>query len=78
MTKVSKFNQWTLTIQRELKLICHFLLQKIVIDGKGHLMGRLAAICAKQLLEGKELVVVRCEDILISGPFARNRRKLKI
>jgi len=25
-----------------------------VIDGKGHLMGRLASICAKELLEGKK------------------------
>ena len=34
-----------------------------VIDGKGHLMGRLASICAKELLEGKKLVIVRCEKI---------------
>jgi ribosomal protein L13 len=39
----------------------------IVIDGKGHLLGRLASICAKQLLNGKKLVVVRSEQIVISG-----------
>ncbi len=39
----------------------------IVIDGKGHLLGRLASIVAKQLLEGKKIVVVRTEAIVISG-----------
>lgn len=38
-----------------------------VIDGKGHLLGRLASIVAKQILSGKKIVVVRCEEILISG-----------
>lgn len=38
-----------------------------VIDGKGHLLGRLASIVAKQLLAGKKVVVVRSEQILISG-----------
>lgn len=39
----------------------------IVIDGKGHLLGRLASVVAKQLLEGKKIVVVRSEAIVISG-----------
>jgi large subunit ribosomal protein L13Ae len=39
----------------------------IVVDGKGHLLGRLASITAKQLLNGKKIVVVRCEQILMSG-----------
>jgi large subunit ribosomal protein L13Ae len=39
----------------------------IVVDGKGHLMGRLASIVAKQLLCGKKIVVVRTEAIFISG-----------
>lgn len=38
-----------------------------VIDGKGHLLGRLASIVAKQLLLGRKIVVVRTEQILISG-----------
>lgn len=38
-----------------------------VIDGKGHLLGRLASIVAQQLLAGKKVVVVRSEQILISG-----------
>jgi large subunit ribosomal protein L13Ae len=38
-----------------------------VIDGKGHLLGRLASICAKQLMAGKKIAIVRTEQILISG-----------
>lgn len=40
---------------------------EIIIDGKGHLMGRLASIVAKELLCGQKVVVVRCEEIDISG-----------
>ena len=47
-----------------------------VIDGKGHLMGRLASICAKELLEGKKIIVVRCEKIEKSGSHIRNKLKL--
>lgn len=39
----------------------------VVIDGKGHLLGRLASITAKQLLSGKKIVVVRAEQIVVSG-----------
>ena len=39
----------------------------VIIDGKGHLYGRLASVVAKQLLSGKKIVVVRCEEIVISG-----------
>ncbi|KAI6047561.1 60S ribosomal protein L13a [Pisolithus marmoratus] len=45
----------------------------IVIDGKGHLLGRLASIIAKQILSGQKIVVVRCEEINISGSFFRNK-----
>jgi large subunit ribosomal protein L13Ae len=38
-----------------------------VVDGKGHLLGRLASIVAKQLMAGKKIVVVRAEAIVISG-----------
>merc|ERR1712217_475640 len=49
--------------------------KRIVIDGKGHLLGRLAAIVAKELLSGQRVVVVRCEDINISGSHFRNKLK---
>jgi len=43
----------------------------VVIDGKGHLLGRLASIVAKQLLNGQRIVVVRCEALNMSGSFFR-------
>ncbi|BFZ24801.1 hypothetical protein BsWGS_27840 [Bradybaena similaris] len=49
--------------------------QPIVIDGRGHLLGRLAAVTAKTLLQGQRVVVVRCEGINISGNFYRNKLK---
>ncbi|XP_060790823.1 60S ribosomal protein L13a [Neoarius graeffei] len=47
----------------------------LVIDGRGHLLGRLAAIVAKQVLLGHKVVIVRCEGINISGNFYRNKLK---
>jgi hypothetical protein len=49
---------------------------KVVIDGKGHLLGRLASTVAKQLLNGQKIVVVRCEALNISGEFFRAKRML--
>lgn len=45
----------------------------IVVDGKGHLMGRLASKLAKEAMNGQEVVVVRCEELFISGKRSRNR-----
>ncbi|XP_077946130.1 large ribosomal subunit protein uL13 isoform X1 [Gasterosteus aculeatus] len=58
-------------------LICRFIdtLQVLLLDGRGHLLGRLAAIVAKQVLLGHKVVVVRCEGINISGNFYRNKLK---
>merc|ERR1711939_595259 len=47
----------------------------VVIDGKGHLLGRLASTVAKQLLNGQKIVVVRCEALNISGEFFRAKLK---
>lgn len=49
--------------------------KKVVIDCRGHLLGRLASVIAKQLLEGQKIVAVRCEGINISGHFLRNKRQ---
>merc|ERR1711904_606147 len=49
-----------------------------IIDGKGHLEGRLASIVAKHLLTGHDIVVVRCEQILISGGLLRQKMKYKL
>mmetsp|Transcript_1084 Transcript_1084/g.2251 ORF Transcript_1084/g.2251 Transcript_1084/m.2251 type:complete len:198 (+) Transcript_1084:58-651(+) len=47
----------------------------VVIDAKGHLLGRLASITAKQLLNGKKIAIVRAEQIVVSGSLARNKVK---
>ena len=47
----------------------------VVVDCKNHLLGRLASIVAKELLCGQRVVLVRCEDINISGSFYRNKLK---
>uniref|UniRef100_A0A8C6HUQ2 Large ribosomal subunit protein uL13 n=1 Tax=Mus spicilegus TaxID=10103 RepID=A0A8C6HUQ2_MUSSI len=49
--------------------------QVLVLGGRGHLRGRLAAIVAKQVLLGRKVVVVLCEAINISGNFYRNKLK---
>merc|ERR1712060_902840 len=49
--------------------------QQIVVDCRGHLLGRLASIIAKELLNGQQVVCVRTEDINISGSLYRNKLK---
>ena len=46
-----------------------------VIDCRGHLLGRLAATVAKELLNGQRIVCLRTEDINMSGSFMRNKMK---
>ena len=47
--------------------------KEILIDARGHLLGRLASVIAKELLSGQRVVVVRCEQVLISGSLFRNK-----
>ncbi|KAI6647939.1 60S ribosomal protein L13a [Oopsacas minuta] len=49
--------------------------KQVLIDAKGHLLGRLASVIAKSILSGQRIVVVRCEDINQSGSFYRNKLK---
>ena len=49
--------------------------KEIIIDGRNHLLGRLASIVAKELLNGQKVVVVRCEAILKSGSLFRSKLK---
>lgn len=49
--------------------------KEIVIDGRGHLVGRLASKVAKEILNGQRVVVVRCEALLRSGSLFRNKLK---
>ena len=48
----------------------------VVVDGKGHLAGRLASYIAKEALNGQRVVVVRCEKLLVSGNAYRNKIKV--
>merc|ERR1712168_859774 len=52
-----------------------FQTKPLVIDARGHLLGRLAALVAKTILQGQRVVILRCEDINISGSFYRNKLK---
>mmetsp|Transcript_3986 Transcript_3986/g.10239 ORF Transcript_3986/g.10239 Transcript_3986/m.10239 type:complete len:209 (+) Transcript_3986:29-655(+) len=47
----------------------------IVVDGRAHMLGRLASIVAKELLCGQPVVVVRTEQIVVSGSLVRNKVK---
>uniref|UniRef100_A0A2P2ID24 Large ribosomal subunit protein uL13 n=1 Tax=Hirondellea gigas TaxID=1518452 RepID=A0A2P2ID24_9CRUS len=47
--------------------------KEVIIDCRGHLMGRLASIVSKELLKGQKVVLVRTEEIIISGSIFRNR-----
>ena len=47
----------------------------IIIDARDHMYGRLASVIAKELLAGQKVVVVRCEELVISGSLVRNRTK---
>ncbi|MCC7553443.1 MAG: 50S ribosomal protein L13 [Methanobacteriaceae archaeon] len=39
----------------------------MIIDGEGHILGRLASVISKNLLEGEEVVVVNAEKIMLTG-----------
>lgn len=50
----------------------------VVIDGKGHLFGRLASTVAKELLNGKRVVIVRSELVEMSGSLFRNKSMCRL
>ena len=45
----------------------------VVVDAKGHLVGRLASVVAKQIQLGQRVVIVRCEQAIYSGKHYRNK-----
>eukprot|EP00195_Chlamydomonas_chlamydogama_P016249 CAMPEP_0202897788 /NCGR_PEP_ID=MMETSP1392-20130828/6468_1 /ASSEMBLY_ACC=CAM_ASM_000868 /TAXON_ID=225041 /ORGANISM="Chlamydomonas chlamydogama, Strain SAG 11-48b" /LENGTH=188 /DNA_ID=CAMNT_0049583533 /DNA_START=66 /DNA_END=632 /DNA_ORIENTATION=- len=51
------------------------MVKTVVIDARGHMLGRLASIVAKQILAGHHIVLVRCEEINISGGLVRQKMK---
>ncbi|ESO87290.1 hypothetical protein LOTGIDRAFT_183721 [Lottia gigantea] len=52
-----------------------FSKKPILIDARGHLLGRLSATVAKTLLQGQRVTVVRCEGINISGKYHRQKNR---
>jgi len=49
--------------------------KEVIIDARGHLLGRLSSTVAKELLQGQKVTIVRCESINISGSLFRQRLK---
>ncbi|CAO2824510.1 unnamed protein product [Amaranthus hypochondriacus] len=49
--------------------------KRVVVDGRHHMLGRLSSIVAKELLSGQRVVVVRCEEIALSGGLVRQKMK---
>jgi large subunit ribosomal protein L13Ae len=47
--------------------------RETIVDGRGHLVGRLASKVAHELLRGQKVVVVRCEQLVLSGSLFRNK-----
>ncbi len=48
-----------------------------IIDGKGAVMGRLASYAAKQALKGEEVVILNCEEVIITGGKKDIRKKFE-
>ena len=38
-----------------------------IIDGEGIVLGRLASYAAKESLKGEEIIILNCEEIIITG-----------
>ncbi|OWM86522.1 hypothetical protein CDL15_Pgr026414 [Punica granatum] len=49
--------------------------RRVVVDGRNHMLGRLASVLAKELLNGQKVVVVRCDEICLSGGLVRQKMK---
>ncbi|XP_021830573.1 60S ribosomal protein L13a-1-like [Prunus avium] len=49
--------------------------KRVVVDGRHHMLGRLASVVAKDLLNGQRIAVVRCDEIAISGGLVRQKMK---
>lgn len=39
----------------------------LVVDGSGHVLGRLASVVAKRLLKGDRIAIVNAEEVVITG-----------
>jgi len=39
----------------------------MIINGEGHILGRLASVISKYLIEGEEVIVLNADKIMLSG-----------
>lgn len=51
--------------------------REIVLDGTGHIAGRLGSHIAKMLLEGYSITVLCAESIVLTGPIHRSKLRYK-
>ena len=49
-----------------------------IIDGKNAVLGRLASYAAKEALKGEEIIILNCEDIIITGNKKNIEENFKI
>lgn len=42
-------------------------MEKIIIDAENAIVGRLGSVAAKELLKGREVIIINCEKAIISG-----------
>ncbi|XP_039056642.1 60S ribosomal protein L13a-4-like [Hibiscus syriacus] len=49
--------------------------KRVIVDARHCMLGRLASILAKELLNCQKVVVVRCEEICMSGGLVRHKMK---
>jgi len=48
-----------------------------IIEGKNAILGRLASYGAKEALKGEEIVIVNCEEIIITGSATDIRKNFE-
>ena len=49
---------------------------KIYLDAKGAILGRVGSTACKELLKGKEVVIINCEKSIISGSRSEIKQTL--
>ncbi|KAK5841021.1 hypothetical protein PVK06_009929 [Gossypium arboreum] len=53
--------------EEEMVSVSGICAKRVAVSARHHIPGRLASTLAKELLNGQKLVVVRCEEICMSG-----------
>ena len=48
-----------------------------IIDGKNAVLGRLASYAAKQALKGEEIVILNCDQVIITGNKKNIRKEFE-